>query len=248
MDSNKLKLNPDKTEVIKVGVPSCLRQIKDNSIELEDSSIDFQQCVKYLGVKLDSTLTMKDHISSVCRACFLELRRIASIRQYLSREAVTKLVSASILSRIDYCNATFSGITDEQLSRLQRIQNAAARLILRKRKRDHVTPMLRELHWLPVEARVQYKVAVLAYRHFVGSLAPCLSVTLTTRNFARSLRSSSEKQLVLRKFNLQTAGGRAFSMTAPRIWNKLPVSLRHSPSLGTFKSHLKTHLFKEHVG
>ena len=248
MDSNKLKLNPDKTEVIKVGVPSCLRQIKDSSIELENSSIDFQQSVKYLGVTLDSTLTMKDHISSVCRACFLELRRIASIRQYLSREAVKKLVSASILSRIDYCNATFIGITDEQLSRLQRIQNAAARLILRKHKRDHVTPMFRELHWLPVRARVQYKVAVLAYRHFDGCLAPCLSVTLTTRNFARGLRSSSEKQLVRPKSNLLTAGGRAFSIAAPMMWNKLPVSLRNSPSLSTFKSHLKTYLFKEYVG
>ena len=122
-----------------------------------------------------------NHISNVCRVCFLEIRRIASIKKYLFREALIQLVVTTVLSRLDYCNSTLSNISDEQFHRLQRVQNAAARLILGKSKRDHVTPMLKELHWLPVKARCIYKLLVLAYRHFDGSLAPSLDKNLETR-------------------------------------------------------------------
>ena len=247
MDSNKLKLNPDKTEIIAIGVPSCLRRVGDCSIDLDGSIVNFQSCVKYLGVTLDNTLSMKDHISSVCRASFLELRRIASIQHFLSRDAVHRLVIATVISRIDYCNSTFIGITEEQILRLQRIQNAAARLILRRRKRDHVTPLLRELHWLPVRARIEYKVAVLAFRHFEGSLAPCLSATLNIRTPARSLRSAQANQLTIPRHTLQTAGARAFSVAAPKIWNSLPICLKQTSSLSAFKSNLKTHLFNVYL-
>ena len=243
MDSNKLKLNTDKTEVMAVGSTSCLSRVTEGSVIMGGSVIAFQDSVRYLGVRLDPTLSMKDHVSSVCRACFLELRRIASIKKFLTHDAVIKLVTAAILSRLDYCNSTFAGITDEQFTRLQRVQNAAARLVLSKRKRDHVTPLLRELHWLPVKARCHYKLAVLAYRHFDGSLAPSLSAALTTRTTTRTLRSSHERLLVVPRYNLMTAGRRSFSVAAPMIWNSLPSTLRHAPSLGQFKTNLKTHLF-----
>jgi hypothetical protein len=115
MDSNKLKLNTDKTEVMSVGAAPRLRLIDDSSVNLGGTAIPFQPSVKYLGVKLDQTLSMQDQISSVCRACFFELRRIASIRSYLSKEATMKLVSAAILSRLDYCNSAFIGVPEEQL-------------------------------------------------------------------------------------------------------------------------------------
>lgn len=245
MDSNKLKLNTDKTEVMPVGASSRLRLIGSDSIDLGGASIHFQTPVKYLGVKLDQTLSMHDQISSVCRACFLELRRIASIRSSLTDEAVKTLISATVLSRLDYCNATYVGLPSEQLSRLQRVQNCAARLVMRKKKRDHVTPLLKELHWLPVKARCQYKVAVLAYRYFDGSLAPYLSSTLCTRKPPRTLRSSYERRLSIPKRNLKSFGDRAFSYMAPQIWNSLPVGLRDSTSISSFRSHLKTYLFKQ---
>ena len=117
------------------------------------------------------------------------------------------------------------------------------RLVLGKRKRDHVTPLLKELHWLPVRARIQYKVAVLAFRHFDRSLAPCLSNLLFTYEPSRSLRSASEKRLVPPKRHLKSAGERAFSFVAPMVWNSLPTSLRQLPTLSAFKSNLKTYLF-----
>ena len=101
-----------------------------------------------------------------------------------------------ITSRLDNCNATFAGVADEQIARIQKIQNNAAWLILKKSKRDHVTPLLKEFHWLPVKYRIQYKLATLAFLHFDGTLPPYLSSSLCTYQPSRSLRSSTEATYV----------------------------------------------------
>ena len=138
---------------------------------------------------------MQNQISNICRCSFLELRRISSIRSFLSRDACEKFVNGLITSRLDYCNSVLCGLPSEQIERLQRVQNNAARLILRKRKHDHVTPLLKELHWLPVKFYIQYKVATLAYRRFDGTLPSYLSDSLCVYQPLRSLRSSGEKFL-----------------------------------------------------
>ena len=185
---------------------------------------------------------MKQHISSLCRTTFLALRRIASIRPFLSNSSTEKLVVSMITSGLGYCNAAFAGVADEQTARIQKIQNNATRLILNKSKRDHVTPLLKELHWLPVKYRIQYK---LAFRHFDGTLPPYLSSSLCTYQPSRSLRSSTERLLKIPKTNLKTFGERSFGHIAPTVWTSLPADLRASPSLPTFKANLKTYLFRQ---
>ena len=152
------------------------------------------------------------------------------------------------MSRFDYCNSSLYGVSSGQLQRLQRIQNHAARLVLRKRKSDHITPLLKELHWLPVESRIKFKVATLAYRHFDGTLPPYLSARLSIYHPGRELRSSSEKLPVVPEKGLKSAGGRTFAFAAPSIWNTLPNSLRNLPTLAQFKCHLKTYLFGKDFG
>ncbi|MGB5557614.1 MAG: reverse transcriptase family protein, partial [Paracoccaceae bacterium] len=244
MNSNKLKLNTDKTEVLPVGTQSSLRLVESDSTVIGGSSIPFQSSVRYLGVQIDQTLSMRKQIGSTCSACFLELRRIASIRPYLSDTACVRLVTARVTSKLDYCNSVLAGLPAEQLNRLQRVQNSAARLVLRKGKRDHVTPMLRHLHWLPVKFRCQYKIAVLAYRHFEGTLPVYLSASLCTYQPSRSLRSANEKLLKIPKRSTKSFGERSFSFNAPSIWNSLPAGLRDAPTLPVFKSRLKTHFFR----
>ena len=246
MDSNKLKLNTDKTEIMVVGIQSVLSQVSEKSITLDNYEISFQRSVKYLGIKLDPVLSMKDQVSSVCSACYLELRRISSIKKFLNRDAITKLVSACVLSRLDYCNGAYLGLSENDYNRLQRIQNSAARLILNKRKKDRATPLLKKLHWLPVRARCQYKVAVLVYQYFEGTLAPSLANTLKTYTPARNLRSATEKVLVTPNYKLKSAGYKSFSVGAPRVWNALPSHLRNATSLHQFKRNLKTHLFRQY--
>ena len=145
---------------------------------------------------LDLTLSVKQHISSLCRTTLLALRRIASIRPFLSNSSIEKLVASMITSTLDYCNATFAGVADEQ------IQNNAARLILKTSKHDHVTPLLKELHWLPVTYCIQYKLATLTVRYFDGTLPPYLSSFLFfffLYQPLRSLRSSTERLLKIPK-------------------------------------------------
>jgi len=186
---------------------------------------------------------MQKHISSICCASFLELRRIASI--YLPQSVAARLVAAMVVSRHDYCNSVFTGLPAYHIARLQRVQNNAARLVTKKRRRDHVTSLLKELHWLPVKFRCQYKTATLAYRHFEGSLPPYISSSLCTYEPSRSLRSSNEKLLKIPKRNLKSFAQRSFSFMAPSLWNSLPATLRNVPTLSQFKSQLKTFLFAQ---
>ena len=199
MNSNKLKLNTDKTEVMPVGSASCLESVDSECANIGGNSVPFKTSVKYLGVHLDKTLSMQKYISSICCASFLKHRRISSIRPYLSQSAAAKLVAAMVISRLDYCNSVFIGLLADQIARLHRVQNNAAQLVLKRRRRDHVTPLLKELHWLPVNFRWQYRIATLAYRHFEGSLPPYLFSSLCTYEPSRSLRYSNEKLLKIPK-------------------------------------------------
>ena len=125
-------LNADKTEVMAVGTLSRLSRVDCNSANIGGGNIPFKTSVKYLGVKIYQNLSMQDQISSVCRASFLKSRRLASIRPYLSDRTSANLVAALITFRLDYCNSVSADLPAEQIGRLQRVQNSAARLVLKK--------------------------------------------------------------------------------------------------------------------
>ena len=245
MLGNKLRLNDSKTEVLCCGPRHVLGDISETFLRVGGDEIRFQNSVRDLGVQIDSELSMNNHISHVCRTANFELGKIASVRNFLTFQATVQLVSSLILSRLDYCNSLFSGLSSTQLSRLQQVQNNAARLIFRKSKKDHVTPLLIELHWLPVIHRIDYKIASLAYRCFDGSLPPYLSSLLTIYQPSRSLRSGSERLLKVPKAQLKTFGQRAFQFQAPSVWNSLPSEIRNTASLSAFKTQIKTYFFRK---
>ncbi|XP_070204787.1 uncharacterized protein [Littorina saxatilis] len=159
MTENKLKLNSEKTEALLVGTRQKIASLTVTDLQLDDATVPFSPAVKSLGVFLDSTLSMQTHISFIIKTCFFHLRRIASIRRYLTHDACVKLVVSLIFSHLDYCNSLLAGLPASSIHGLQRVQNAAARLTLRKTKRDHITPLLRSLHWLPVNTRISYKLS-----------------------------------------------------------------------------------------
>lgn len=248
MTTNKLKLNDEKTELIPIGTNHKLKEISSfTSLDILGSTIHFSRTVKNLGSHFDSSLTMEAHINSLCKLSFLELRRISHIRPFLTDEATKSLVSSFVLSRIDYCNSLFVGISSNLLNRVQRVQNSAARLILKKRKYDHATPMLKHLHWLPIRARIEYKIATLCFR-CLNSIAPSyLKDLITPYTPARSLRSSDALKLVVPRVRLESYGKRSFAFAAPSVWNALPLSLRRIATLSSFKTKLKTFLFQKYL-
>lgn len=187
-------------------------------------------------------MSMDKHITSVCQSLFRNFRDINRIRKLLSGDAIRSLVHTTITSKLDYGNSLLAGITNEQLHRLQRAQNVAARLVTHSHRHDHITPVLKQLHWLPVKERINYKIALLVFKCLHG-LAPLYLCSLITKRIApRSLRSSEQLLCVVPPGNLM-AGQRAFSKAGPKLWNNLPAHIRNCDKLEPFKSLLKTHLF-----
>ena len=166
------------------------------------------------------------------------------MRKFLSVECTEILVHAFVSSRLDYCNSLLHGSPKYILQKLQRAQNAAARLIKLSRKYDHITPHLMDLHWLPIEYRIQFKILLLIYKALNGLSPSYLSNLLQRYAPVRNLRSSSAFLLQLKRFCLASYGSRAFSVSAPQLWNRLPLNIKLSSSTDKFKCALKTHLFK----
>ena len=174
------------------------------------------------------------------------MRQIRSIRRCVSRQALLSLVVSLVLSRLDYGSATLAGLPSSLIGCLQSVLNAAARLVFSSRMYDHVTPLLQELHWLRMEQRIEFKLAVLVYRCLHGLAPSYLSNSLhrvSNLESRRRLRSASTSALVVPLTRLSTVGDRAFPVAAVRVWNGLPPHVTSSPSLLTFRRHLKTVLF-----
>ena len=130
-----------------------------------------------------------------------------------------------------------------QINKLQKLQNFAAKSIFKKSRFDHATPCLKELHWLPIENRINFKIAVLVFKCLHG-LAPRYLADLIQRyEPARNLRSSSGSYLTTKVAKFKTLCDRSFSVAAVSVWNNLPINIRQSTELNNFKRLLKTHYF-----
>jgi hypothetical protein len=244
MEQNHLKLNDTKTEFLMLGNQNLLSTEGDvNSLSVGNSTVDEAKSAKNIGATLDSNLTMRDHIDSVCRACYLHLHNIAQIRPFLTQDATATLVRSLITSKLDYVNSILYGLPDYMIHKLQLVQNNAARLIFRKRKHEHVTPLLKSLHWLPVEHRINYKINLLTFKALHGQAPSYLTELLKEYKAPRHLRSNSKGLLQEKKSRLKRGGDRAFSVCAPKLWNKLPRHVISCDSLEGFKSAMKTHYF-----
>ncbi len=198
--------------------------------------------VRNLGVILETDLSFSSHVKAVTKSAYYHLKNIARIRCFVSSEDLEKLVHAFITSRVDYCNGLLAGLPKKTIRQLQLIQNAAARILTRTRKSEHITPVLRSLHWLPVTFRIDFKVLLLVYKSPNGIGPKYIADMLTEYKPNRALRSLGSSQLEIPRVHTKQ-GESAFSYYAARSWNQFPEEIRCAKTLATFKSRLKTHLF-----
>ena len=167
-----------------------------------------------MGVVIDRQMSLAAHVSALCRSGYHQLRQLRPVVGSLSADASKTLVHAFISSRLDYCNSLFYGIADGLLKKLQSIQNAAARLITGTRRRDHITPVLQQLHWLPVRKRIDFKVACLVFKSLTGQAPEYLSDDC--RLISGSLRSADTRTCIVpRTYN--HFGDRSFSVSGPHL-------------------------------
>ena len=156
------------------------------------------------------------------------------------------VLHAFVTSRIDYCNGLLYGLPGYEIAKLQRVQNAAARLLMSCKKYDHITPILINLHWLPVRYRINFKILLLTFQALHGTAPSYINDLIHTKTNTRYLLSPNEGVLLKHPSGQRkkSFGDRSFSVVAPTLWNALPVSLHSIKCISTFKSNLKSYLFK----
>ncbi len=244
MTSNFLLLNSEKTEVLIIGPKTPTSNNLEHCLTLDGCSVNSSSSsVRNLGVLFDSNLSFESHVSSICKTAFFHLKNISKLRPMLSMSNAEMLIHAFMTSRLDYCNALLGGCSARLINKLQMVQNAAARVLTRTRKYEHISPVLSTLHWLPTKHRIDFKILLMTYKALNGLAPQYLSELLSHYSPSRPLRSQNAGRLIIPRISKSTAGGRSFSYLAPKLWNNLPNTVREADTLCQFKSRLKTHLF-----
>ena len=187
---------------------------------------------------------MQQHVNQTCRNCHYYLRQIGRIRPYLTEFACKNAIQSLVISRLDGCNAILNGISVSQLNRLQVIQNKAARVIARINPREHITPVLRELHWLPVRSRIAYKTVMYVFKCLRGFGPAYMRDLLQLYERPRGMRTLQRGPILKVPRVKSSFGERSFMYAAAKTWNSLPVEVREADSLPTFKRLLKTCYFR----
>ena len=250
MKDNYLKLNAGKTEVIILqnsndDTPGPrdvqLQPDKEALVPVSKAAVTPATSARNLGIWFDPLLSMGDNISNIVKACNIQMVDLWRIGNKLAKPLKIQLVHSLIHSRLDYGNALLYGAVGKDLDRLQKIQNSATRFIYGTKKWRGVTQMRKELHFLPVRSRINFRICLLTYKALHGLAPPYLMDLISTRpQDHHPLRDSTKLHLPKHTY---TSTEKAFSICAPIVWNELPRKLRESESLPVFKTLLKTYLF-----
>lgn len=244
MLQNKLKLNEKKTEVIIMSTKNNKQRLSNVTLKVGDDEITPKENVRDLGCWLDDRMTMQTQVKNTVRASYYHLRNINRIRRNLDDEACAKVINATVTSRLDYHNALISGSHQCIMKKMQLLQNHSARVLTRTNKRDHISPVLRQLHWLPVKERCDFKLLTMVHSALHKADAPQYIKAMFHLYVApRPLRSCDDQWTLTVSSSHRHEGERCASHRGAILWNTLPADMRYEPALKAFKKKLKTYLF-----
>ena len=245
MSSNKLKLNDDKSEFMVFGSKFQLKTLSDTHIKMGSAILKPSQNVKNLGVYMDSHLNMRQQIQNTCKCANINIRKIGRIRRHLTTDSTKSLINALVTSRLDYANALLYGIPQKDIYKLQKIQNTCARLITFTPRMASISPILHDLHWLPINKRLMYKILTHVSKSLHNQSPKYIKDLIDVHQPSLNLRYQHKFLLQVPKANTKH-GERAFGSAAAKTWNSLPLDLRSSDTFTNFKKKLKTYLFNFH--
>ena len=163
----KFKRNPDKTEFI-IWTRQRLEKVKTSHLIVGEFRVNSLPQVRNVGSWFDSNLDMLSHVNSICSSSFYYIYNIRRIRKYLSHQTAVSLVRAFITSKLDYCCSLLYGLPTIHINKLQRVQNAAAKIVTNTPCIYHVTPVLKDLQWLAVEYKIEFKIRLLTFKCLWG--------------------------------------------------------------------------------
>jgi len=244
MNQNKLKLNDSKTEFFIATSSQNMNRLTDTTIRIGTTEISPAATIRNLGVVFDSNMTMSSHITSLCKSVNFILWNISRIRKFIDQDTCNTLMRTLVLSKLDYANALLLGCKQTDISRLQRLHNKAACIIYQVPRFHSTSVLLNNLHWLPINKRILFKILMYIYK-CINDLAPVYladSISLFTPS-REGLRSSMDTtRLSVARSNRKYGAG-SFSLEGPKLWNNIPCVVRTSPTIMVFKTSLKGHLF-----
>ena len=228
-----MKINPDKTEILLLCPPALNKEVLIKGVIFENQCIRFSQFVKNVGVYVDMNLNLDSHINFIVSHCYKILKDIGRIKKNLQRAHIENLVHAVIASRLDYCNSLLMNISKVNLSKLQKLQNAAARLVLGKRRKESGSDALRELHWLNVDARITFKTILIVYKVIRGVCSDGIKLNFQQVDGRRGDALLLETPHFKTKYRK-----RIFAYNGTRLWNALPIDIRKETNMEECKKRL----------
>jgi len=245
LNLNGLCLNPEKTEAVVVGTSE--RQRVEGHIDTIDTGtvhIKTSDSVKSLGVVIDSKLTFNQHVNNISKSVYFHMKALRHIRKLLPDAAAKTVACTMVAGRLDYCNAVLYGTSSANIDKLQRLQNSLARVVTNTRRRDHITPVLADLHWLPVRYRIVYKIALITFKALTTQQPQYLTELIRHYEALRQLRSRGVNILQTSPTVLNFSK-HAFCHASPLVWNNLPQSVISDLTVttNTFKNRLKCALY-----
>ena len=166
MITNKLKMNDSKTEFIVFRSPQLKCDLSGLSVNVGESMMTQSSKARDLGVIFDQLLNFDDHITDICRSTHFHIRNIGKIRNLLPYDACSTVIHALISCQLEYCNSILYNVPRSKTDRLQRLQNQCARILTKSPRRNHITPVLKKLHWLKIPDRIIYTILMLTYKSY----------------------------------------------------------------------------------
>ena len=253
MSTSNVKLNPDKTEFIIFGSKRQRDKLKTCfTIDILGNPLLPVDSVKNLGVWFNSDFSLSKYVQNVCKSCFVKLHDFRHVRWFLTHDVSVLVANALVSSRLDYCNSLFRSLSKFNLHKLQCIQKSAARIVSNTSRYTSITLVLKKLHWLPVEQLIVFKTATLVYKCLHTGFPWYFAPYLSSYSSSFSTRSSEGRGnfLVIPKFYSSVHKsvkqfGNSFAFDAPTVWNALSDEICASPSLTSFRKHLKTYLYSK---